>query len=84
MYEAYWQLASKPFEDATDTRFFFPGQACQAALLKLRYAVENRRGAALLAGPSGCGKTLLVQAVLRQLPDHCLPRPQLVFPQMPT
>jgi type II secretory pathway predicted ATPase ExeA len=83
MYEAYWQLAAKPFEDASDTRFFFPGEAYQSALLKLRYAIESRRGAALLSGPSGCGKTLLVEALLRQLPDSCRPLVHLVFPQMP-
>ena len=60
MYETYWRLKQKPFENAADPRFYYPGQSHQAALLKLRYAVENRRGAALLAGPSGAGKTLLM------------------------
>lgn len=83
MYETYWQLAAKPFENTSDTRFFFPGEAYQGALLKLRYAIENRRGAALLTGPIGCGKTLLVQALIRQLSENCQPLVQLVFPQMP-
>ena len=58
MYETYWRLKQKPFENAADPRFYYPGESHQAALLRLRYAVENRRGAALLAGPSGSGKTL--------------------------
>ena len=59
MYESYWRLTRKPFENAADPRFYYPAESHQAALLKLRYAIENRRGAALLAGPSGSGKTLL-------------------------
>ena len=47
MYETYWQLEQKPFENCADPRFYYPGESPQAALLKLRYAVENRRGGAL-------------------------------------
>jgi len=83
MYEAYWQLAAKPFENTSDTRFYYPAEPHQGALLKLRYAVENRRSAALLAGGSGLGKSLIVQSLLRHLGDTYGPRPQLVFPQMP-
>ena len=83
MYEAYWQLTAKPFENTADTRFYYPVESHQGALLKLRYAVENRRSAALLAGGSGLGKSLVVQSLLRQLSDTYTPRPQLVFPQMP-
>jgi general secretion pathway protein A len=83
MYEAYWQLEAKPFENTSDTRFYFPGEAHQGALLKLRYAVENRRGAALLAGMSGLGKTLLVQTLARQLSPEFSPLVHLVFPDMP-
>ena len=49
MYESYWQLESKPFENTADTRYYYPAETHQGALLKLRYAVENRRAAALLS-----------------------------------
>jgi general secretion pathway protein A len=52
-------------------------------MLKLRYAVENRRGGALLCGTSGSGKTLLVQQLKRQLGKQARPIVHLVFPQMP-
>src|SRR5687767_7024376 len=55
----------------------------QAALLKLRYAIEGRAGAALLVGAGGTGKTHLVQMILRDLPPEFTPRVHLVFPQMP-
>ena len=83
MYLTHWQLDSRPFENAADTRFYYPGESQQTVLLKLRYAVESRQGAALLAGASGLGKTLLVQTLLTQLPEYCQPRARIVFPQMP-
>jgi general secretion pathway protein A len=82
MYKAYWQLNSRPFENCTDARFYYPSDVHQGALLKLRYAVENERGAALLAGVAGTGKTLLVNSLKRQLADCFSPFVHLVFPQM--
>lgn len=84
MYESFWQLDAKPFETGCDPRYFFPGEAHQAALLKLRYAVENRRGAAMLAGASGIGKTLLLQILRSTLAEDIGPLVHLVFPRMET
>lgn len=83
MYLNHWQLAARPFENATDARFYYPGESQQAALLKLRYAVENRQAAAVLTGAPGLGKTLLVQALLKQLGDKYAPHARILFPQMP-
>ena len=82
MYESYWQLEQKPFENCSDPRFYYPCESHQAALLKLRYAIENRRGAALLAGPSGSGKTLIVSMLRAVLGERFTPFIHLVFPQM--
>ncbi len=82
MYESFWQLQKKPFENTADPRFYFPGESHQAALLKLRYAVENRRGAALLAGVSGSGKTLVANMLRGALGEEFTPFVHLVFPQM--
>jgi len=82
MYTEYWKLGSRPFDSSTDSRFYYPSETHQATLLKLRYAVENRRGAALLAGASGLGKTLLVQSLFDELPEAYGPLVHLKFPQM--
>src|SRR5271163_4439310 len=82
MYENYWQLSAKPFDGGGDARFYYPSEVHQGALLKLRYAIESRRGGALLAGGSGSGKTLLVHALRRQLAENHSPVVHLVFPQM--
>lgn len=83
MYEAYWQLKNRPFEASVDARNYYPSEVHQGALLRLRYALENRLSAALVVGPSGLGKTLLVQQLAAQLPENCGPLVHLVFPQMP-
>src|SRR5580704_1343242 len=82
MYETYWQFDEKPFENAADARFFFPGESHQSALLKLRYAVENRRGGALLSGAAGTGKTYLVSMLRDSLGENYSPFVHLVYPQM--
>jgi general secretion pathway protein A len=82
MYESYWQLDQKPFENTADPHFYFPGETHQAALLKLRYAVENRRGGALLCGAAGTGKTFLLSMLRECLSESCAPFIHLVYPQM--
>src|SRR5687768_13521119 len=83
MYEPYWQLDCRPFEHTADARFQFAAPSQRGALLKLRYALESRRGASLLAGESGLGKTFVAQTLLNQLSDTFAPRVQVVFTQMP-
>jgi type II secretory pathway predicted ATPase ExeA len=82
MYLNYWQLAAKPFEPSAEGDEFFACETHEAATLKLRYAVENRRGAVMLAGPAGVGKTMLVRRFCRELGSTYRPQAHLVFPQM--
>lgn len=83
MYEAYWQLERRPFESSSDPAFYYPCEAHQGALLKLRYAIENGRGAALLTGAPGVGKSVVVHTLRRQMGEAFEPFVHLVFPQMP-
>jgi type II secretory pathway predicted ATPase ExeA len=83
MYESYWQLDSRPFEHTLDARFHYAAESQRGAMLKLRYVLENRRGAAVLAGESGLGKTFIAQQLLAALDDKFTPQIHLVFPQMP-
>ena len=84
MYEAYWELERKPFGSGCETSLYYPGDAHQATLLKLRYAVESRHGAALVTGHSGVGKTLVTRLLAERLPQDCGPWVHLTYPQMPT
>jgi general secretion pathway protein A len=82
MYRSYWNLSERPFDNGLDARFYYPGETHQATLLKLRYAVEHRCAAALLAGAAGLGKSLLIEALFGELPDRCQPLIQVRFPQL--
>ncbi len=82
MYEAHWKISERPFENRVDSKFYYPAESHQATLLKLHYAIENRRAAALLCGPGGMGKSLLVEALNRQLSEEFRPIHHLVFPAM--
>jgi type II secretory pathway predicted ATPase ExeA len=82
MYKNYWQLHSRPFDHGIDTRFYYPSEVHQGALLKLRYVIENERGAGLLAGSAGSGKTMVVNSLKRQVDETFSPFVHVVFPQM--
>lgn len=84
MYESYWRLRQKPFQNGCDPAFHYPGESHQAALLKLRYAIENQRGGALLAGPSGVGKTQLIGMLKQMTSGWDATLVHVVFPQMST
>ncbi|MCH7989590.1 MAG: AAA family ATPase [Planctomycetes bacterium] len=82
MYEQYWGLNRNPFANNTEAEFFFRSATHQAALLKMRYVVENRLGAGLLTGGIGYGKSYLVRMLAEELPDQFGPVVHLVFPQL--
>ena len=67
MYEDYWGLEEKPFENTPNPRFLYRTQNCQACLTRLFYAVTEEKTGALLTGDYGCGKTLMSRALIQQL-----------------
>ena len=69
MYEAYWGLKDKPFENNMDVGFYYPSDSHQAALLKLRYVVENGRQGGVLTGLPGLGKSMIVRSLFGKLPE---------------
>ncbi|MGC4006835.1 MAG: AAA family ATPase [Pirellulales bacterium] len=83
MYRHYWQLAETPFAESLDPRYYYPAEPHQGALLQLRYALEQNRGAAALTGPSGSGKTLLLLMLRRLLDERFRPFCHLTFPKLP-
>jgi len=67
MYDQYWNLKEKPFQNTPDTKYLFLSSQHEDALMKLTYAVAQNLGAAMLTGVFGCGKTLLAKVILRDL-----------------
>ena len=67
MYEKYYNLATPPFQNTPDPRFFFETEQHTEALAKLEYTVRNRRGFALITGDIGAGKTTLTRTLMKRL-----------------
>ncbi|RLS53780.1 MAG: hypothetical protein DWH91_13535 [Planctomycetota bacterium] len=82
MYERYWQLDRPAFECDLDVRFYFASRSHQGALLKLRFALEHRKGAALLVGDHGIGKTYLTHVLEQDFQDSRTGLIRLNFPQL--
>ncbi len=67
MYDEYWGFKEKPFQNTPDPRVLYYSQKHEEALARMRYAVLERVGAAMLTGVFGCGKTVLGQALINDL-----------------
>lgn len=67
MYEAYWGLSESPFDNSPNQKFFYLSPEHEEALIRLMYAVRQRKGCAMLTGEYGCGKTTLSRALIQRL-----------------
>lgn len=67
MYLKYWGFQEKPFENTPDPRFIYYSAKHDEALIRLLYAVKERKSAAMLSGEYGSGKTLLSRVVMAKL-----------------
>lgn len=70
MYNGYYGFREFPFNQTPDTEYFFPSEGHQAALNALIYAIQQRRGFALLTGDIGCGKTTVIRTIMRRLDSN--------------
>jgi general secretion pathway protein A len=68
MYSAYWGLKDLPFKNVPDQNLFFQSNQHEEALVRLLYAVEHRKGAAMLTGEVGSGKTTVSRVLMNRLP----------------
>ena len=82
MYQTYWNLKEKPFENTPDPRFMYLTPQHDEGLSRLLYAVKEGKGAALLTGVFGCGKTLLGRVLLRELEKDVYRTAFILNPQM--
>jgi len=81
-YESYWKLKRKPFENTPDPDFLYHSKQHEEALLRLLYAIQERKGAAMLTGIFGCGKTLLGQSIFLELSADRYKTVNIVNPQL--
>lgn len=67
MYEEYWGLREKSFENTPNPRFLYHSQQHEEGLSRLLYVVSEGKGAGLITGVFGCGKTLLGKTLFKEL-----------------
>jgi general secretion pathway protein A len=70
VYEQYWGLTARPFQNVPDPNYLFMSRRHREGLARLLYAVKHNKGAALLVGDVGCGKTTLSRALILQLTEE--------------
>src|SRR5262245_19397104 len=69
-YLSYYNLKQEPFSKAPVASFYYDSAMHAEAMLRLRFAVEQMKGLALLIGQIGAGKTTLARRMLDSLPDN--------------
>jgi general secretion pathway protein A len=70
-YLEHWNLKEKPFEEVSDTRFFFESEDHREALDRMLYVVNDRNmNMGLLTGEIGSGKTITKNVLVGSLPPH--------------
>lgn len=70
MYEAFYNITTKPFQISTDHRFLWLGEKHKEALANLKYGLYDRNGFIVLTGDVGTGKTTLVNALVDALGEN--------------
>lgn len=82
MYEEYWDLKEKPFENTADPRFLYMSPQHEEALSRLSYAIYEDKGIAVLTGIFGCGKTVLAEKLLETTSRDAYELAFIVNPQL--
>ena len=70
MYLAYWGFNKFPFDNVPDPDFFYLSRPHEEGLTRILYAVERRKGCALLSGDIGCGKTTLSKVFIQKISNE--------------
>jgi general secretion pathway protein A len=64
MYEAFYGLASKPFQLNPDPNFFFGSKQHRRAKAYLEYGVSRNEGFIVITGEIGAGKTTVLRSLI--------------------
>lgn len=67
MYNDYWRLREKPFENNWDLRFYYLSNQHKEVLTRLLYAARENRQGAILTGDYGSGKSMVLALLINKL-----------------
>lgn len=69
-YLKYYKLNEHPFSSVVDSRFYYNISQLSEAFTKLKYAIDTRKGFAVVIGNIGTGKTTLARKMLEELDEE--------------
>ncbi|HYQ48734.1 MAG TPA: AAA family ATPase, partial [Thermodesulfovibrionales bacterium] len=69
-YLEYYKLDEHPFSNVVDSRFYWNSPQQSEAVVKLKYAVDTRKGLAVVIGNIGAGKTTLARKILEEFDEE--------------
>ncbi|MEE8377596.1 MAG: AAA family ATPase [Candidatus Aminicenantaceae bacterium] len=82
MYEKYWGLKEKPFQNTPDPRFVYLSEQHLEAAALMIYAIKENKGAGMLTGEYGCGKTVISRLIFEILPREIFDFAIVTNPQL--
>ncbi|HYA31217.1 MAG TPA: AAA family ATPase [Thermodesulfovibrionales bacterium] len=68
-YLEYYGLKEHPFTNVVDNKFYYNSPQYRDALVKLKYAIETKKGLVVVIGDIGAGKTTLARRLLEELDE---------------
>jgi type II secretory pathway predicted ATPase ExeA len=80
MYETHFGLSRRPFAESVSPDVYVELPSREAVLRRVRYALEQLQGPALVYGPPGSGKTLIGAMLARSWSN---PTTHVTFPMLP-
>jgi general secretion pathway protein A len=72
MYEAFYGLTRRPFENTPNPEFFFASKQHREALAALVYGIKEAKGFMLVTGDVGAGKTFLIHSLKYEMEEDDL------------
>ena len=69
-YLEFYKLSEHPFSNVVDSRFYYNSPQQAEAVIKLKYAVDTKKGLAVVIGNIGAGKTTLARKLLEELDEE--------------
>ncbi|HET6516199.1 MAG TPA: AAA family ATPase [Thermodesulfovibrionales bacterium] len=69
VYLSFYNLREHPFSNVVDNRFYYNSPQHAQALVKLRYAIDTKKGLAVVIGDIGAGKTTLARRLLEEMDE---------------
>jgi general secretion pathway protein A len=82
MYEAFYELSSKPFQLNPDPSFYFASKQHRRAKAYLEYGVSRNEGFIVITGEIGAGKTMVLRSLIEGLSGSNVVTGHLVTTQL--